>query len=207
MSDITHTHKLTADDINALPLISYDGPIELIKDSRTAVLAAKSLLQEKLLGFDTETRPSFKKGISYPPSILQLAGKKTVFVFQLLKTGMPQELLDILEKPTIIKVGVAINRDIKELKQLEEFNHQGFVDLGDMAKSTGIQHHGLRGLAAVLLQCRISKGARLTNWAMPNLPQAAIRYAATDAWIGRSIYKAIQSIRRKQSVLEMQAIT
>ena len=183
--------KMSKDDINALPLIGYDGPIHLIDNAADVSDAVTILSKDTLLGFDTETRPSFRKGESYLPSLLQLAGTDSVYLFQLKRTGLPSDLSGLLANPAIIKAGVAIVRDIKELQDIEPFDPQGFVDLGDKARDLGLNHHGLRGLAALLLDGRISKGARLTNWARADLPEQALRYAATDAWVGRRIYQAM----------------
>src|SRR3989339_27743 len=184
--------KLTEDEINRLELGVYQGEINVIHSHEHMLAAVKKLRREKLLGFDTETRPSFKKGVSYPPALIQLAGKDSAYIFQLQSIKLPRELADILANPKIVKAGVAISRDLKELRTLTDFEPRGFVDLGVEAKNLGMQHHGLRGLAAILLGCRISKSAKLTRWDNPRLPQQALIYAATDAWIGRRIYEAMQ---------------
>jgi ribonuclease D len=185
---------MTPEEINALPMASYQGPIHLIGRPDQVPEAVRALRCEKLLGFDTETRPAFRKGESYPPALLQLAGSHDVWLFQLQPMGLPRELAGILSDPTIVKAGVSIAQDLKKLRELTDFSPAGFVDLGGRARQAGLQHHGLRGLASVLLGCRISKGAQLTNWARPDLPGPALRYAATDAWIGRRIHEAIESI-------------
>lgn len=184
--------KLSADEINDLDLAAYHGPLNLVCTSEEMQVAAARLSCEKLLGFDTEKRPSFSKGESHPPALLQLAGEDEVYLFQLHRIGLPVELTRILADGGIVKAGVAVGRDLRELRALTEFEPKGFVDLGARSKRHGLQHHGLRGLAASLLGCRISKGAGLTNWARPDLPERALRYAATDAWIGRRIYKAME---------------
>lgn len=191
-----HTRKLTKEDINALPPLVYKGPIHFINKSADVDSAVHTLMKDELLGFDTETRPTFKKGESYPPSLLQLSGSKAVYIFQLRQTGLPASLMSLLSDPSITKAGVAIGRDIKELQTLADFNPAGFIDLGVMAHELKVQHHGLRGLAAVLLNGRISKSAKLTNWAMPSLPEAAVKYAATDAWIGRQIFIALSRLKQ-----------
>jgi len=183
--------KLTDEEINSLEQTIYEGPIKVINTHRDMLKAANELRNEKLLGFDTEKRPAFKKGVTYPPALIQLGGHDCVYIFQLTHVKLSREVTDILANPRIIKAGVAIGRDIKELRELSEFQPAGFVDLGICAANCGIQHHGLRGLAAILLGCRISKRAKLTNWAKPTLPDFALQYAATDAWIGRRIYKAM----------------
>jgi ribonuclease D len=154
--------------------------------------AVAELRGETLLGFDIESRPSFTKGRVYPPAILQLAGRHAVYIFQLRTLGLPPELTAILADARTVKAGVAIGRDVRELRQLREFEPRGFVDLGECAMRRDLKHHGLRGLAAILLGCRISKGPRMTNWERRELPEPALRYAATDAWIGRRIYEAMR---------------
>jgi len=184
--------KLTDEEINSLEQVVYDGPITVVRTHREMLNAVTELRKEKLLGFDTEKRPSFSKGVFYPPALLQLGGHDTVYLFQLTHLKLSHELTGILANPGIIKAGVAIGRDIKELRELTEFQPAGFVDLGICAANCGIQHHGLRGLSAILLGCRISKRAKLTNWSKSTLPDYALQYAATDAWIGRRIYKAME---------------
>lgn len=184
--------KLSKEEINALPLISYDGPIHLIDTKKDALIAAKKLQGERILGFDTEKRPSFRKGEAYPPSLLQLADADAVYIFQLQLTGVPPELLTLLTDKNTVKAGVAVSRDIQELQDMKQFTPAGFTDLGDRARDAGIKHHGLRGLAAVLLGGRISKGAKLTNWSRTDLSKAALTYAATDAWIGRCLYQVMK---------------
>jgi hypothetical protein len=189
--------KLSHDDINRLEIAAYSGPIHVVTSRPQMLAAVAELRRENLLGFDIETRPSFKKGDFYPPALLQLAGAEAVFIFQLAAIGgLPAELAGLLADPGITKAGVAIDRDIRELRSLTEFQPAGFVDLGALAARRGVKHHGLRGLAAVLLGCRISKGGRLTRWDRPNLPQKALLYAATDAWIGRRIFEALRKLDR-----------
>lgn len=184
--------KFTKAEINELKIISYTGPIHMIRSHRGMVHAVNELRGEKLLGFDTETRPSFKKGVSYHPSLLQIAGANDVYIFRLPDLGKPEQLFELLADPQITKTGVAVGRDIVELKQILKFDPEGFIDLGTCAREHELHHHGLRGLAALFLKRRISKGAQLTNWAQPRLSKKALVYAATDAWIGRKIYNAMK---------------
>mgnify|MGYP003308201551 FL=1 len=145
-------------------------------------------MKEKVLGFDTETRPAFNKGQSYLPSLLQMAGRKVVYLFQLSKCGLTDSIINLLSIDDIIKSGVAINQDLIELQQISNFDPAGFIDLGDIARSKGLPHHGLRGLAAYLLNFRISKSGRTSNWSANQLTKKQIKYAATDAWLGRELY-------------------
>lgn len=171
-----------------MPIRKYDGPIHLIQTPADAKQAAEALSAESLLGFDTETRAAFRAGESYSPTVLQLAGAKEVFLFQIGFTGLNPELCEILSDPNILKAGVAIRDDLKELRKLAPFEPAGFVELATWAKKAKIKNLGLRGLGALLLGFRITKGAQVSNWAKRELTPAQIAYAATDAWVGREIY-------------------
>lgn len=187
--------RMSKDEISARPMLAYRGPIRLIQSQEELAHAVKLLEKETVLGFDTETRPTFRPHQSYPPAVLQLAGKKIVYLYQLKRSRFPKALRQILASPQIVKAGVALDRDIIELQQLAPFTPAGFVDLGDLAKEIGIQNHGLRGLAAVLLGFRISKRCQTSNWSQHTLTQAQIRYAATDAWVGRELYFRLQALK------------
>jgi len=179
---------ITKDEINRLPMRQYEGPIHLIRTPDGAEQAAAILKSETLLGFDTETRPSFRVGESYLPSLLQLATGKEVFLFQIKRTGLTRGLCDVLSSPDIIKTGVSIRSDVGELRKLAGFEPAGFVELAEHAKKAHIKNLGLRGLAALLLGFRISKREQTSNWAKNDLTESQLRYAATDAWLGREIY-------------------
>ena len=181
-------NKLSKTEINSLPLRYYNGPIHIIQTAGQAKKACAILIKEKVLGFDTETRPAFNKGQSYLPSLLQMAGTKVVYLFQLSKCGLTDSIINLLSIDDIIKSGVAINQDLIELQQISNFEPAGFIDLGDIARSKGLPHHGLRGLAAYLLNFRISKSGRTSNWSANQLTKKQIKYAATDAWLGRELY-------------------
>jgi ribonuclease D len=185
-------HRMSKDEINACPMAQWTGPVTLVRTQTELSTAMTSLAGQTLLGFDTETRPAYKVGESYPPSLLQLAGETEVFIFQLKPLGLAAPLRELLADPAIIKAGVSLDYDIRELKKLHSFQADGFVDLGDLAKRRGIKNHGLRGLAAVLLGFRISKGAQTSNWAADVLAPHQIHYAATDAWVGRQLYLAME---------------
>ncbi|MEW5771932.1 MAG: 3'-5' exonuclease [Thermodesulfobacteriota bacterium] len=186
-----YKRKFDGDEINGLPLGGFTGEIRMVTDLRAAAAAVRSLRREKVLGFDTETRPSFRKGKSYDPSLVQLAGSRRVYIFQFSRLPrFPQGLADLLADPGIVKAGVSVRDDVLGLKRLHDFADAGFMDLGDLARKVDIPTHGLRNLAANLLGIRISKSARCTNWSRPDLSAKQVRYAATDAWISRELYLA-----------------
>jgi ribonuclease D len=150
--------------------------------------ALRLLRGEPVLGFDTETRPSFHRGEAYPPALVQLAGRKVVVLFQLGRVGLPEGLKALLSDPAVVKAGVAVARDVKDLVDFSPFEPRGFVDLAEMAEAAGLKARGLRGLAEEVLGLRVAKGQRTTNWARHDLSPAQVAYAATDAFLGRALY-------------------
>lgn len=187
--------RISREEINSLPLKGYEGEITVIRDRQDLTSAMAILRREETLGFDTETRPSFWKGTKFPPALIQLAGKEAVFIFQLKHTGLPEELRDLLADPAVIKAGVALKYDLTELQLLAHFQPAAFVDLGELAGEKGLKNHGLRGLAALLLGFRIAKGStRKSNWENDLLSPVQLRYAATDAWVGRELYLKLRDL-------------
>jgi ribonuclease D len=187
----THISK---DEINELPLVLFSGEIVLISEEDQCAQALEVLNNHKVIGFDTETRPSFKKGESYNISLLQLSTEDQAFLFRLNHIPLIDNIRDLLANDSIKKCGVAVRDDIKGLRDLNDFVPSAFVELADMAKDKGLQNFGLRGLAALLLDQRISKGKKITNWEAPHLTPEQQKYAATDAWISLQIYKALCSL-------------
>ena len=189
--------KISKAEINDLPLIAWEGEIQIVESVEKMEAVAATLANEIHLGFDTETRPSFKKGDYYPPALIQLATKHCVYLFRISETETFDPLLPILESPHILKTGVAIKDDVKELRAMEDFTPNGFIEIADITVRLGYENRGLRALAGLLLQGRISKAAQVTNWARPKLDNKQVRYAATDAWISREIYR--QAVAERDS--------
>lgn len=194
-SPLTPEQKIFRQEaINSLPLAAWVGSVQIINSQDDIQLPVELLSRSAVIGFDTETRPAFRKGEKYPVSLLQLAGEDRVVLFQLNQIGLPLELCELLANPKIIKVGVGLNYDLRMLRELRDFTPQGFVDLAPLARQRGINQGGLRGLAASVLGLRISKSARTSNWDTKELSPQQIRYAATDAWISREIYLALNKL-------------
>lgn len=186
--------RMDREEINSLPVRSYPGRITLVRTPAELAAILPELGREAILGFDTETKPNFQKGENNPPSLLQLAGETRAWIFQLTQLGLPEELGAILADPEIIKTGVAVGFDLQQLQRLGPFQPESFAELITVAKESGIKNHGLRGLAAVMLGYRISKGAQRSNWGADTLSEKQLRYAATDAWVGREIYLRFQEM-------------
>ena len=183
--------KLSKDEINEMHLIKYDGKIRVISSKDNVQESIDYLMTQEIIGFDTETRPTFTKGPVNAPSIMQLAGEHAVFIFQLDSDMMFEKLSPILSAKGITKCGVSVDRDLIELMYLSPFDPCSFVDLGETAKDRLIPHHGLRGLAALLFNYRISKSSRTSDWSRRKLSNAQISYAATDAWVSLEIFKKL----------------
>lgn len=183
--------KISKEEINELPLIEFGGQISVIDSKDSYYKAIQKLKGETVLGFDTESRPSFKKGEHHPVSLLQLSTDKNAYLFRLNKYPLQQEIIDILESNNVVKAGVAIHDDLKGLQALKSFEPGGFEEIVDLAKAHNIENFGLRAIAAIVLEGRISKKAQLSNWAKNKLEQYQLTYAATDAWIGYRLYKEL----------------
>lgn len=180
--------SISKDDLNKLPIKAYTGPLHVIHDREQVKHVLPMLEAEDVLGFDTETRPSFERGVSYPPALLQLATRSDVFIFQLQALGGLGPLRAILESNAVIKAGAAISDDIKQLNDCWAFKPRRFLEIGHLAKELGFKQTGLRTLAGLTLGFRISKKEQRSNWAKPRLTHSQIVYAATDAWVSRELY-------------------
>lgn len=190
-----YLRAFTKDEINEMPLRRYEGPIHVVRTEKQRDAAVKALSRDDVLGFDTETRPVFKKGRKpNPPSLIQLANSDEVYIFQINLLPMDNGLLELLASKTVIKTGVSVHDDIIGLKKLARFKPANFIDLGEISQANNMQTHGLRNLAANLLGFRISKSAQCSNWAKENLTKQQVHYAATDAWVSREIYLAMHEL-------------
>ena len=180
--------SLNKEEINLLPLRAWEGEIILVQNEDSLCMALDCLQKESVLGFDTETRPTFTRGKTCLPALIQLAASDAVYLIQLTHIPFEKRLAELLSSPHILKAGVAIHDDMKALSRLYPFVPGGVADLAAMARSKGIQAQGLRTLAANLLGFRISKSAQCSNWENRELSLQQIKYAATDAWVGRELY-------------------
>lgn len=185
---------LSREDINALPLRCYDGPVHLIQSLSQWESIVPALREDGILGFDTETRPTFRKGLVNSPSLIQLATAQAVYLVQLGRLRFDENIASLLEDPEIIKVGVAIREDMQGLNKIFPFQPAGLIDLGQLARQYELPSRGLRTLAASLFGWRISKGSQCSNWSALHLSPKQVGYAATDAWIGRMIYLRLREL-------------
>ncbi len=156
--------------------------------------ARADIKEERVLGLDTETRPSFRKGESHLPCLVQAATARAVYLFQLSRLDVFPALVELLAKPDLVKAGVGLAHDLRQLKLVFPFTIENTVDLGVVARRRGLGQTGVRNLAGIFLGFRIPKGSRTSNWAAPRLSPAQITYAATDAWACRELFLRFESL-------------
>jgi ribonuclease D len=188
-----YSENITAEELASYELSWFRGEIAVIEDMDSFRKHFPRLSGADLLGFDTETKPSFRKGRNNKVSLIQLATNDLACLFRINKTGIPPELAALLGDPGIIKAGVAVHDDIRFLKSVRRFTPAGFIDLQNLVREYGIQSAGLKKLTAIVLGFRISKRQQVTDWEAPELTEAQKIYAATDAWVCYKLYKKLVS--------------
>jgi len=190
---ISFQKSITKEEINDLPLEAFEGEIVIIDSNEGLEDAVQYLKQFPVLGFDTETKPSFTKGNVNPVALLQLSSFEKSFLFRLNRIGLPFPIIDLLSDPEIIKVGAAIKDDIRGLQDINDFDGNSFLELQQYVSSFGIENFSLKKLAAIVLKIRISKRQQVSNWEAAELSTGQLRYAATDAWVSLEIYNALKA--------------
>jgi len=188
MENNVYQENITAEELALCELSWFKGEIVLVDNMKAFNEVFPRLLGADLLGFDTETKPTFKKGGKNPVSLIQLSTSDLAVLFRINKIGFPRELIDLLSDASVIKTGVAVHDDIRYLKSVKRFNPGGFIDLQIFVKDFGIVSSGLKKLTAIILGFRISKRQQVTDWEADKLTEAQQIYAATDAWVCYQIY-------------------
>ena len=182
--------SITPKELEALEFASFPGKI-IVVDSVGAEFnrAIAYLRSQKVIGFDTETRPTFTPSQPrYDVSLLQLSGPDKAFLFRVNKIGMHRRLCNLLASDKVVKVGAAIHDDIRGLQKLHDFKPSAFVDLQKIGCEWGIRDKAVKKMAAIILGFRISKTQQLSNWEAETLSESQCKYAATDAWVCREMY-------------------
>lgn len=188
-----YKENLTVEELAEHEVSWFKGEIVLVDNMKTFYAVIPRLAGSDLLGFDTETRPTFKKGKKNAVSLIQLSTADLACLFRINKIGIPDELIDLLSDPSIIKAGVAVHDDIRFLSGVRKFKPEGFIDLQTLVKDFGIQSSGLKKLSAIVLGFRISKRQQVTDWEADKLTEAQEIYAATDAWVCHQIYEKLKN--------------
>ena len=182
--------SISPDQISALELASFPGEIVVVDEDGPLMKRAVSYLKrQKVIGFDTETRPTFSPDQHSPgTALLQLSGSGKAYLFRLKKCGLPRPLASILANPAILKVGAATLDDVRGLQKITKFSPKGFVDLQNIVWEYGIRDKSVKKMTAIILGVKISKAQQLSNWEAEHLSESQRRYAATDAWVCREMY-------------------
>ncbi len=186
-----YRENISVEELKDYDLSWFTGKIVVVDSQEKFDGVITKLAKQKILGFDTETRPSFRKGRKNKVSLIQLSTGNLACLFRINKIGIPDQLAEILANPGIVKAGVAIHDDLRFLKNIRKFEPDGFVDLQKFVKEFGIDSSGLKKLSAIILGFRISKRQQVTDWEASELTEAQQIYAATDAWVCYEIYRKL----------------
>ncbi|MGX8708453.1 MAG: 3'-5' exonuclease [Bacteroidales bacterium] len=188
-----YKETITPEEIEPLELAAFPGRITVVSGPGPELdFAIEHLRTQRLVGFDTETKPVFQ---AHQPrhhtALLQLSSETEAFLFRLHSLGLPQEIADVLASPFITKIGAAVGEDIHGLQHYCDFEPHRFMDLQSFGGKYGIQEKSVRKMAAIILGCKVSKAQQCSNWEADPLSEAQLLYAATDAWICVRMYKAL----------------
>lgn len=185
---------INKDEIAELEVETFPGRIHIIESAAQARKAIAFLRKQDCIGFDTETRPSFKKGVFRPMALMQLSTFEECFLFRINKIGITESLKDFLEDSSILKIGLSLKDDFGVLRRsTDKASPEGFIELQTMVKNYGISDISLQKIYAILFDKKISKGQRLSNWEIPELSDAQKQYAAIDAWACLRIYHHLKN--------------
>ena len=195
LSMIELPNKIEKSDLVDKPKVVFDGIIEEIDTQEKAQKVIEALAKEPIVGFDTETRPSFTKGVKHKIALLQLSTDSMGYLFRLNKIDIPDCVAEFLSNPDIKKVGISVKDDFHSLSSRREFKPAGFIELQDLCAGMGIEEKGLQKLYCLLFNERISKNQQLSNWEIDSLTESQRQYAAIDAWACLKIYRYLSELK------------
>lgn len=193
--------KTEKDFVTNLPRFVFNGDIKVIQRIEDVTQAVEQLSSSEILGIDTETRPSFRKGTIHKVALLQVANEDLCCLFQLSCFGFAPALIRLLSNKAIKKVGLSLKDDFFMLSKRHKFDPQNCVDLQDYVKEMGIKDMSLQKLFANVFHQRISKSAQLSNWEAPIYTQSQKLYAATDAYACLKLYKELKRLKETNDYL------
>lgn len=186
--------KIDKTELAEMPKVEFTGAIKIIDTVEKADAAIAELSQYSVVGFDTETKPSFKRGITNKVSLLQLATDQAAYLFRLHLIGITDSIVDFLQNEKILKIGISVRDDFQALRKKREIEPKGFVEIQEIAARMGIDDRSLQKIYALLFRERISKSQRLSNWELETLTESQMQYAAIDAWATIKIYRYLKQI-------------
>lgn len=188
--------KIAKDEVSEMPKEAFTGRIFVIRTDEEAHKAVSYLNSCLLVGVDTETRPSFKKGAAHKVALLQISTEDTCFLFRLNELGLPDFLEDFLQND-VLKIGLSLKDDFAAMRGRNQGDPKkgNWIELQDYVAQFGIEEKSLQKIYAILFGKKISKSQRLTNWEADVLTDAQCVYAATDAYACVEIYKYLEELR------------
>ena len=187
---------ISNEDVAQLEPVRFDGEIVVVDTVRDLLRACEVLSAQKIIGFDTETRPSFTSGMVNKVALLQLSTDDVCFLIRLNKVPLDKALIAILHNENIAKVGAAVQNDIAALNALRHFKARGFIDLQNEVGRFGIEDRSLRKLSGIIIGKKVSKAQRLSNWEAQTLTPQQQQYAATDAWVCIELLRRLQAAEK-----------
>ena len=187
---------ISNEDVAQLEPVRFDGEIVVVDTVRDLLRACEVLSAQKIIGFDTETRPSFTSGMVNKVALLQLSTDDVCFLIRLNKVSLDKALITILQNENIAKVGAAVQNDIAALNALRHFKARGFIDLQNEVGRFGIEDRSLRKLSGIIIGKKVSKAQRLSNWEAQTLTPQQQQYAATDAWVCIELLRRLQAAEK-----------
>ena len=186
-------NEIAKEEINKLDVQQFEGKITIVDNEKAVDRALKEISKYDILGFDTETKPAFKKGEKNKIALIQISNSHEAWLFRANKLGFPKKLIKLFEDETVIKVGAGLNDDMQRLRELDQFKPAGFLDLQKYVEAFKIESKSLKKIVAIVLGYKISKSQQMSNWESEELTEMQQRYAATDAWVCLEVYHKLRN--------------
>jgi len=185
--------EIAKEEINKLKVHQFEGRISVVENREDFDRAMSEISKYRLLGFDTETKPAFKKGVVHKIALIQISNSHEAWLFRANRIGFPPELIELFEDEDILKVGAGLSDDMRRLKEMKGFKPAGFLDLQKYVEAFKIESKSLKKMVAIVLGYKISKSQQMSNWESAELTEMQQRYAATDAWVCLEVYHKLRN--------------
>ena len=185
--------EIDKEEINKLEVRQFEGEVRVIGNSTEFFDAMQEISKYDILGFDTETKPNYKKGSYNRVALIQVASTDMAWLFRVNKIGIPDRLRSFLENDSLLKIGAGLTDDMQRLRKIVQFTPGGFIDLQKYVEAFNIESKSLKKMVAIILGYKISKSQQLSNWESDSLSDQQLRYAATDAWVCLEMYHTLRN--------------
>lgn len=192
-------NEIAKEEINKLDVHQFEGKITIVDNAEAVGKALKEISKYDVLGFDTETKPAFKKGVKHDIALIQISNTHQAWLFRLNKVGFPEKLIQLFEDEDVMKVGAGLSDDMQRMRAMNKFKPAGFLDLQKYVEAFKIESKSLKKIVAIVLGYKISKSQQMSNWEAVELTEMQQRYAATDAWVCLEVYHKLRNSISKYS--------